>query len=1262
MSSITEFDPLESSPSPRPAREKNAANAVVVAGARNETRDEDAPQLADLRRLHEATLRVVRTPGWEPALREILSSTVAALGGTKGLFSLASAGGTARVGEPPVVVPAVSVGFSAEFAERVKHDPRGRVICAACGARGERVVVEDAAADPLFAQDRALVATGEFRAGHGVPVFRRDGALLGALSVYYAEPHTPGEREKQLLDLYAQMAADCSERAGAEQQLREREAQFRVLSLNAPVVLAHLDREGRVLFASRAMAERWSSTPEALAGRHLGEVIGDEAFAAVEPDIRRVLGGETRAFEIDLPLQQLGRRFVRVAFTPDCGEDGSVRGYFAAVSDLTERRRAELAWRESEERLRLATRTGKVGLWDWDIAANRLTWTDSLYEIHGVTPARFVATMESFMTLVHPDDRVSVAREIQSSVEAEKNYETEFRAVRPDGETIWLFTNAVVLRDGGRPVRMLGATLDVTGRKRAELALRESEERFRALASHAPVGIFLTNSEGDCLFVNAAWCAMTGLEPEAAAGRGWTSALHPDDRERIAAEWYAAVAEKRPFSLEYRFLRPDGKVTWVQGGATEFRDGRGRAGGHVGTVVDITEQKAADFALRESEKRFRTLARRAPVGIFMTNPRGETIFVNDSWCAISGLTAEQALGDGWLHAVHPDDRAGLLAGWDEAVRSGVASLAEYRFMRADGSVAWVQGNAVQLRDASGRLTGYVGTIADFTARKQAEERLRAREAQLRLISTQAPIVLAHCDRERRYLFVNRAFAERFAREPEEIVGRTLDDVLGAEAVSVLQPFIDRVLAGEPVEFETEVPYAVLGRRHMRVSYTPDSDDAGRVRGWLAAIGDITQQKRAERNATFLARLSQELGTLIDPAEIASEAARMLGHHLGAQRCGFVENRGDVEVAVIKGWVRDPLPSLAGHYRTADFGGREAWHAIARGKVAIDDITTHVLTREFAANFTELGVRAIMTAPFVREDRWVAAIALTSGQPRAWTEDEVALLEDVVTRVWPLIERARAEAGLHAAQAQLQSHAQELERKVAERTASLREAIAQMEEFSYSVSHDLRGPLRAMHTYAEALVEDYGPQLDATARNYLERIQRSSVRMEKLTHDVLTYSRLARTEVELVPLDVEKILREIVEQYAELQPGVATVEMRTPLEPVRGHASLLSQCLGNLLTNAAKFVREGERPRIEIYTEASDDRVRIWVVDDGIGIPSQYHGALFQVFERLPAGTHYEGTGIGLAIVRKAAEKMGGRCGVESDGEHGSRFWVELAKG
>lgn len=240
--------------------------------------------------------------------------------------------------------------------------------------------------------------------------------------------------------------------------------------------------------------------------------------------------------------------------------------------------------------------------------------------------------------------------------------------------------------------------------------------------------------------------------------------------------------------------------------------------------------------------------------------------------------------------------------------------------------------------------------------------------------------------------------------------------------------------------------------------------------------------------------------------------------------------------------------------------------------------------------------------------------------------------------------------------------EDLERRVAERTASLNETIAQMEEFSYSLSHDLRAPVRAMKGYAEAALEDYGERLDEQGRAYLDRIIRSGSRMERLIQDVLTYSQVARTEITLQPVSLESLLRDLIQSYPGMQPPSADVSLRAPLHAVLAHEPSLAQVLSNLLANAVKFVAPGMTPRIQVWTERCGGQVRLWIEDNGIGIRPEQKKRLFRMFERVHAEQTYEGMGIGLAIVRKAVERMSGRLGVESDGTAGSRFWIELRSG
>jgi two-component system, sensor histidine kinase and response regulator len=242
-------------------------------------------------------------------------------------------------------------------------------------------------------------------------------------------------------------------------------------------------------------------------------------------------------------------------------------------------------------------------------------------------------------------------------------------------------------------------------------------------------------------------------------------------------------------------------------------------------------------------------------------------------------------------------------------------------------------------------------------------------------------------------------------------------------------------------------------------------------------------------------------------------------------------------------------------------------------------------------------------------------------------------------------------------AQQNQQQQEQIQTIQELNRRLREAIEDLESFSYSVSHDLRGPLRAMQGYSHLLLTEWKDRLDVEALDYLLRINRSAARMDTLIQDVLAYSRVSKLDIRTEPIDLEDLLTEIFQEKQNLRDVQLTV--RSPLQAVVAHKACLSQCLSNLLDNAAKFVPDGRHPQITVRTEPHDSSVRIWVEDNGIGIDPAFHPRLFRMFERAHNGQNYEGTGIGLSIVKKATERMGGTVGVESAVGEGSKFWIEL---
>ena len=247
-----------------------------------------------------------------------------------------------------------------------------------------------------------------------------------------------------------------------------------------------------------------------------------------------------------------------------------------------------------------------------------------------------------------------------------------------------------------------------------------------------------------------------------------------------------------------------------------------------------------------------------------------------------------------------------------------------------------------------------------------------------------------------------------------------------------------------------------------------------------------------------------------------------------------------------------------------------------------------------------------------------------------------------------------------AEEQLRHAREELEQRVQERTAELRTSIADLEAFSYSLSHDLRAPLRAMQGYAQLLLSRFGTSLDETGRSYFRRLMASTERLDHLIQDVLRYSQISRAPVELKKVNLEKLLDEVINDYPTLLPTRVRIEVQKPLLPVRGHEAFLTQCMSNLLSNAAKFNRAGETPRVRVSTqELKRGKVRVWFEDNGIGIAPEDQRRIFGMFERVHSNKDYEGTGIGLTIVAKAVERMGGHVGVESAVGHGSRFWLEL---
>jgi PAS domain S-box-containing protein len=316
---------------------------------------------------------------------------------------------------------------------------------------------------------------------------------------------------------------------------------------------------------------------------------------------------------------------------------------------------------------------------------------------------------------------------------------------------------------------------------------------------------------------------------------------------------------------------------------------------------------------------------------------------------------------------------------------------------------------------------------------------------------------------------------------------------------------------------------------------------------------------------------------------------------------------------------------------------------------------------------ELLTRSIadLSPPEDREKDWASYCRMASGQESGYETEKRYVRRDgrvIWVRVYAnLIRDAAGRPSRAAAVVQdITEHKAfqaELERLVAERTAKLQELVGELEHFSYTITHDLKAPLRAMRSFAEIASRLCGDGVRKEAKEALGKISTSAARMNGLITDALNYSRSLRQELPLTDVDTGALLRGMLDSYPELQPSRAHIQVESRLPVVLGNEAGLTQCFSNLLGNAVKFVRPGEKPQVRVWAEERDGWARIWVEDKGIGISKEMLPRVFEMFSR--GSKSYEGTGIGLPLVRKVTQRMGGRTGVESEEGKGSRFWIEL---
>ena len=631
---------------------------------------------------------------------------------------------------------------------------------------------------------------------------------------------------------------DITERKRAEAALRESEERMRQLISLMPAAVYTCDAEGRITFYNRRAAELWGREPRLGMddARFCGSLRLWQMDGSLLPHDRTPIadcirdGRSTRNTEVVIEQPDSARVIVSVNIEALYNHEGGRAGAINVFEDITERKRAEEALRESEERFRTLAKATNDAVWDWDLISNTVWCNEGVLTLFGYLLENNEADPNWWLERIHFEDRAAVEAHILDVIRGKDlTWVDEYRFRCADGSYKDVYDRGYVLRNAdGRATRMIGAMLDITARKRAAEAVRESERQFRTLAEALPHMVWTAEPDGAHDYFNARNTEYTGLTPEQLRGWDWRSTIHPEDLPRCLERWTRSIATGELYEIEYRLRRADGAFHWHLARALPLRDGSGRGTKWFGSCIDIDDQKRAEEALRESEAWFRFLANAMPQIVWTARPDGSCDYLNQRCEDYTGVPVVEMLEEGWLSYLHADDREGTAAKWMANVERGTDHDVEWRLRGADGVYRWFKTRGLPVRDESGRVVKWVGTSTDIDEQKLAAEELRqakeaeAERARLAELGRDVGIALSHGDTQRELLqpcaaaivrYLDAAFARIWCLPPGK-------DVLELHASAGMYTHLDGPHAHIPVG-QSKIGQIARDRRPFLTNEVPD---------------------------------------------------------------------------------------------------------------------------------------------------------------------------------------------------------------------------------------------------------------------------------------------------------------------------------------------------------------------------------------------------------------------------------------------------------
>jgi PAS domain S-box-containing protein len=850
-------------------------------------------------------------------------------------------------------------------------------------------------------------------------------------------------------------------------------------------------------------------------------------------------------------------------------------------------------------------------------------------------------------------------------------------------------------------VLLVSLLVQSSRRRKAERSAAQAVGNLRTVTATMREGVIAYDMSLQLSFVNPAFERLTGYPEEDLRDQEFLQYVHPDDRPALAAEWERLAHGGSLRDQEYRVVARGGQERWSSSTWEPLRDETGRQIGYLGTEFDITERKLAEEAMRLDTELFQAMIEvQQAVAAAGLDSRTVMRVIAEHGMRLTGATGaviESIEGDELAPQVHigteaprlklADSLSGLCIRTGELQRSddvysdprighdayravGVRSLLTVPLtddQRTLGvlKVVATRPNAFSDRDAKalrllgGLMGAALGHAGAYESRQlRLEERTRAlQESEQRFKQlvdvAQEGIWLA--DDRGVITYVNQRMAELLGYQNGAMLGRRVYDFIDAGSRASAQRTLARPSASGGESRDLRFLRRDGGELWGLVSASPIVSRDGGLLGTVGMVTDITERKRAEerlrRSAERLAIL-HDMGQAIlaarSPAEIGRAALGRIRRMVPCRRCSVVLFDFAHEQATPVAGFASGQPLSDAPIPLHDFSPPEV---LRRGTVRyIEDITTVEAPPPLFRQLAEDGIRSVLTVPLLVDGEAIGEVSLASETASAYDSEHRDIALEVAAPLAIAIQHARLRDDLA-------QKSTELERRMLERGAALRAATAELDTLLYSVSHDLRTPVRHIGGFAELLLQDGGPGLDPAVRHYASRIAEGAGRLGGMLDDLVQLNRLGRQDMLRRPVDFTLLVEDAVSML-QADAGDRIIDwVIEPLPMLEVDPALARTAVENLLDNAVKFTRTRGRAAIRIRPIRADGQEGIAIQDNGVGFKMAFAGKLFGLFQRLHRSDEFEGEGAGLAFVQRIAQRHGGRVWAESEVDEGATFFI-----